>query len=115
MSIKKESEKVLVDSLLTNIFNKSTIKFVGSNIYQPYGGWDNLSDEDAAKLFSVLRDSKTSKRTEFIVEGDETIINELKQIPSNYAWGLSFDEAVKYLQEKGISWEIVHEDEAAEV
>ena len=104
-----------VDNLLTQLTISTQIRFVGSNLYMPYEGWENITNEFAEQLFSVLKDSNTEKRFESIVEGEKLIIEQLKNLPSKYAWGLSFEEAINFLNANKISWEVVCEEEAAKV
>lgn len=107
---------ITADDLFEKLFNKTQIRFVGSNLYRPYNGWEDLDDVTAANLFTVLYTPvPKGRQVEFIVEGDAEIIAQLQTLPAQFAWGLSMEEAVKFLEYKCISWEIVCPEEAAKL
>lgn len=79
--------KHIADVLFDDLFNKTQIRFVGSNLYRPYHGWEELDDAIAANLFTVLYTPvPKGRQVEFIVEGDEEIIAELQTITTKFAW-----------------------------
>ncbi|MEO6304603.1 MAG: hypothetical protein ABIP51_15695 [Bacteroidia bacterium] len=109
----EQEKKIAIESadkLFDDLFNKTKIRFIGSNIYKPYNGWQSMSGKESDELFVVLKKNK-----EFIVEGEEKYINQLKKLPSQHAWGLTFKEATNYLNSNKISWEIIYESDAATV
>lgn len=106
-------EKNMAHEVFENIFKilyKTTIRFVGSNLYRPFNGWQSEQSDD--NLLIVIQMVENNKAKEFIVEGDEFVINELKTITGEYAWGLSFEEATEFLNKNGISWELIFEKDA---
>lgn len=99
------------DEIYKTLFNQTNIRFIGSKIYEPFHGWSDMDNDLASQLFTVLKKDGTGRK-EYIVEGNELILNTLKSLPSNNAWGLSFEEATNFLDYNKIKWEIIFDEEA---
>jgi hypothetical protein len=103
------------DVLIYEMFQKTDVQFVGSQIYKPYHGWESATEEEMLSVFAVIR-NKGSQMLEYIVEGDEQIISCLKElVDSTNFFALNFDDAVEFLQNNYLTYEIILEEEAAEV
>lgn len=106
----------MVDRAINEMFPPDIkVMFIGSGLFQPYGGWQNANIEEVDENVSVILEGEYNT-LEFIVQvetGMEWLLAEISTIPTKFAWGVPMKDVIAYLQRKNIKWSIICPEEAS--
>lgn len=118
MSNKKTLTNEEIGNIVLNqIFPPNTkVLFVGANLYKPFNGWEKAEPEELDFVSVIFEGDNISK--EFVIQvetGYEYLLQEISNLTSKLAWGVSLNAAMHYLKSKNIKFEIKHSEDAPEI